>query len=91
MEVNFPDFSKQPWQLTVVLAGALFSIFSLIYDDKYIYYGLVTFVYGIVAQFCGAGYDYFISKSSTSKPALFFIPQVVLIFAWIVILLRIYW
>jgi len=43
------DFSKIYWQLLVALSGGIFSIFSLIYNDKYIYYGFITFAFGVIA------------------------------------------
>lgn len=48
MDIKIPDFTKLHWQLNVALLGAIFSIFSLIYNDTYIYYGFLTFVYGVV-------------------------------------------
>jgi hypothetical protein len=48
MDVKIPDFTKLHWQLNVALLGAIFSIFSLIYNVNYIYYGFTTFVYGVV-------------------------------------------
>lgn len=44
-----PDFTKVHWQLNVAFIGAIFSIFAaLIYNDKYIYYGLLTVAYGVI-------------------------------------------
>lgn len=48
MDVKIPDFTKLHWQLNVALLGAIFSIFSLIYNENYIYYGFLTFVYGVI-------------------------------------------
>lgn len=48
MDIKLPDFTKVHWQLNIALVGAVFSIFALIYNDKYIYYGLFTFVYGVI-------------------------------------------
>ncbi len=48
MDIHVPDFTKLHWQLNVAIIGAIFSIFSLIYNDKFIYYGFITFAYGVV-------------------------------------------
>lgn len=48
MDIKVPDFTKLTWQLNIALVGAVFSVFSLIYNDKYIYYGFLTFLYGII-------------------------------------------
>lgn len=48
MDVKIPDFTKLHWQLNIALLGAFFSIFSLIYNTHYIYYGFFTFVYGVI-------------------------------------------
>lgn len=47
MDIKVPDFTKLTWQLNVALVGAVFSVVSLIYNDYYIYYGFLTFLYGI--------------------------------------------
>lgn len=48
MDFKIPDLTKLHWQLNVALIGAVFSIFSLIFNEKYIYYGFLTFLYGVV-------------------------------------------
>lgn len=45
--VNLNEFT---WQLNVALAGGIFAVFSLIYNEYFIYYGLVTAVYGVVTH-----------------------------------------
>lgn len=48
MDIKIPDFTKLHWQLNIALLGAVFSIFSLIYNVHYIYYGFLTFAYGVI-------------------------------------------
>ncbi len=48
MDIKIPDFTKLHWQLNVAVLGAIFSIFSLIYNVNYIYYGFLTFAYGVI-------------------------------------------
>lgn len=45
-----PDLTKVTWQLNVALLGAIFSVFALIHDSRYIYYGFFTFLYGILSH-----------------------------------------
>lgn len=48
MNIKIPDFTKLHWQLNIALLGAVFSVFSLIHNDAYIYYGFLTFAYGTI-------------------------------------------
>ncbi|OGD87926.1 hypothetical protein A3H87_01810 [Candidatus Curtissbacteria bacterium RIFCSPLOWO2_02_FULL_42_37] len=48
MDIKIPDFTKLHWQLNVAIIGAIFSVFSLIFNENYIFYGFITFVYGVV-------------------------------------------
>lgn len=48
--VNLNEFT---WHLNVALMGGVFAVFSLIYKDQYIYYGLITFAFGVSGHiFC---------------------------------------
>ncbi len=47
LAINLNNFS---WQLNIALAGAVFAVFSLIYNEYYIYYGLVTFAFGVLGH-----------------------------------------
>lgn len=49
MNFDLPDFTKLHWQLNVALIGGIFSVFCLIFNDYYIYYGLLTVAYGVVS------------------------------------------
>lgn len=48
MDIKIPDFTKLHWQLNVALLATVFIVFSLVYNDKYIYYGFLTFLYGVI-------------------------------------------
>jgi len=48
MDIKIPDFTKLHWQLNIALLGAAFSVFSLMYNEAYIYYGFLTFAYGTI-------------------------------------------
>ncbi len=45
--INLNEFS---WPLNVALMGLTFSVFSLIYNEKYIEFGLVTFLFGVMTH-----------------------------------------
>lgn len=49
-EFNIVNLNHFTWMLNVAIIGAVFSIFSLIYNDYYIYYGILTAAYGVVAH-----------------------------------------
>ena len=38
------------WQLWVAIMGAVFAVFALIYRPEFIYYGFLTFAFGIIAH-----------------------------------------
>lgn len=91
MDIKIPDFTKLAWQLNVALMSAIFSAISLIYNEKYIYYGLVTFLFGVVSHFFGTWFEfvYHDDKQRTKRKNFYFV-QSFLILVWIVILLIIY-
>ena len=87
-----PDLTKLAWQLNVALVGAVFSAISLIYNEKYIYYGFVTFLFGIVSHFFGTWFEFvYKEEKQRDKRANFYIVQSILIIIWIVFCLVIYW
>ena len=88
---QIPDVTKLTWQLNVALLGAIFSAISLIYNEKYIYYGFVTFFFGVISHFVSTWFD-FVYKDETQrvKRAKFYLVQSLLILVWIAILLIIY-
>lgn len=87
MDVKIPDFTKVTWQLNVAIIGAVFSIFSLIYDTTYIYYGFTTFLYGLVSHIV----DLLSGQVPEGRKYVwFFITQSVLLVSWALLLLQIY-
>ncbi|MBU2025416.1 MAG: hypothetical protein ABIC19_03715 [Patescibacteria group bacterium] len=86
MDVKIPDLTKLAWQLNIALIGAVFSVISLIYNDKYIYYGFVTFLFGAVSHFFGTWFDFvYADDKQRDKRAKFYIVQSVLVLAWLVL------
>ena len=86
--MQIPDISKLRWQLNVALMAVAFSIISLIYNDKYIYYGFLTFIFAVISHFFGSWFD-FMYKDDNKKGNLFLIVQSIFIIVWVILLLRI--
>lgn len=82
--MQIPDISKLAWQLNVALMGVAFSAISLIYNEKYIYYGFITFFFGVISHFFSTWFE-FVYSGDEQKPkrARFYYVQIVLILAWI--------
>ncbi len=92
MDIKIPDLTKLAWQFNVALIGAVFSAISLIYNEKYIYYGLVTFLFGVVSHFFGTWFEFvYNEEQQRDKRANFYIVQSILMVTWIVFCLVIYW
>ena len=47
-EFNVINLNEFSWPLNVAIMGGAFAVFSLIYNDYYIYYGLFTFAFGVL-------------------------------------------
>lgn len=89
--MQIPDITKLAWQLNVALIGAIFSAISLIYNEKYIYYGFVTFLFGVISHFFGTWFEFVYSgDEQKAKRAKFYFVQSVLILVWIATLLIIF-
>ena len=91
---NFIDFTKLPWQLNIAIMGGVFAVFSLIYNDQYIYYGFVTFAYGLLAHVVGRFFEWALfskeARYSGKHWWIFHVTNFVLFFVWIFVLIRIY-
>lgn len=83
--MQVPDVTKFTWQLNVALLGAIFSSIALIYNDSYIYYGFVTFLFGVISHFIASWLDFYFSDSNNkSKRAFLFLCfQIPLIVLWL--------
>jgi len=49
-DFNIINLNQLTWPLNAAIGGAVFAVFSLIYNEYYIYYGLFTVVFGIVGH-----------------------------------------
>lgn len=87
MDLKTPDISKLSWQINVALIAAAFSVISLIYNEKYIYYGFVTFLFGVISHFVSTWFDFVHSGDEQKKKRTgFYYLQTLLFVIWIVIL-----
>lgn len=82
---ELPDITKLSWPFNVALAGAIFSVFALIYNTNYIAYGFVTFIYGILGHLADTTVRFWLQEKSW-KYAFLYSTQLVLTFLWILIL-----
>lgn len=87
MDIKLPDLTKLHWQLNVAIVAAIFSIFSLVYNDKFIYFGFATFVYGVLGTSILPALEHYHPES---KYRNYFIVQSILSISWIIICLCIY-
>lgn len=89
--MQVPDVTKLTWQLNVALVGAIFSAVSLIYNEQYIYYGFITFLFGVISHFVSTWFDFmYAGDEQRKKRARFYYAQSFLVFVWIVALLLIF-
>jgi hypothetical protein len=84
-----PDLTKVTWPLNVALAGVVFSIFSLINDTHYIYYGFITVLFGVTGHFIDQIFAFWLVNKRWRFPVLFIL-QALLIIGWVVSLIWIY-
>ena len=86
--VNLNNFT---WHLNIALMGGAFAAFSLIYNERYIYYGLITFAFGVAGHVSCKFFDWVFEDNFKSKyywtQHLF---NVFLTIAWITVIICIY-
>lgn len=87
--IEIPDLTKLSWPLNVALVGAVFSVFALIYNPYFIYYGFITFGYGVICHLVDMVYSFWLSKEKWETKFVV-IAQSVLTLLWIGIVLAIY-
>jgi hypothetical protein len=49
-EFNFINLNEFSWHLNIAFVGVAFAVFALIYDQYFIYYGFITFMFGVLAH-----------------------------------------
>lgn len=78
--------------MMIALLSSTFCVFSIIYNDRYIYYGFFTFIYSIVSQAWDICFHHIYPKSSSptgSKQPFgkYFIVQGVALLAYLYLLI----
>ncbi|OGK64498.1 hypothetical protein A2313_04870 [Candidatus Roizmanbacteria bacterium RIFOXYB2_FULL_41_10] len=89
MDIRLPDITKLTWPLNVALIGSIFSIFALIFNPQFIYYGFITFLYGILCHLVDVSYNFWLKKEKWN-PSFVFISQFVLSVLWVFVVLYTY-
>lgn len=87
--MEIPDLTKLTWPLNVALTGAVFSVFALIYNTHFIYYGFLTFLYGIACHIVDNMYSFWLKDKSWGVKFVF-LSQIVSTFFWVFLLTYIY-
>lgn len=89
---NIINLNEFTWQLNIAIMGGAFAVFSLIYNEEYIYYGLVTFAFGVAAHVVYIFFEW-IFKEKGVKSKYYWVAHLanaISVAAWIIILLCIY-
>lgn len=84
--MQIPDLTKIAWQLNVAFVGAIFSVFSLIYNEKYIYYGFLTFLFGVISHMVDLMFN--IKEDKSQKRNIYFVVQFILTALWLLFSLK---
>lgn len=91
-DFNVINFNDLTWQLNIAIIGGAFSVFSLIYNDYYIYYGLITFVFGVTCHIVYKFMEWVFLKDGTSSKYYWIthLSNALFSFIWILVLVYIY-
>jgi len=63
--INLNQFS---WQLNIAIFGGIFSVFCLMYNTEYIFYGLTTFAFGVTAHVVYKLFEWIFRKEGENHP-----------------------
>lgn len=66
-DFNIINLNDLTWQLNVAILGGVFAVFSLIYNEHYIYYGLITFVFGVISHIAYKFFEWIFRESGTNN------------------------
>lgn len=95
-DFNIVNLNQLTWQINLAIAGGVFAIFSLIYNEYYIYYGLLTFAFGILGHIGTIFFDWFFHIDENHKyvdQRYYWVAHattLILFIFWILFLLNIY-
>ncbi len=88
--VNLNNFT---WQLNIALMGGAFAVFSLIYNVHFIYYGLITFVFGVFGHALDKFLNWILRPKNNIENQYYwtvFLANIILTMLWIASALLIY-
>jgi hypothetical protein len=88
-DFNIVNLNGFTWMLNVAIMGAVFSVFSLIYNPYFIYYGFTTFAYGVFTHVVFKIFEWK-AKENNIYDWLSTIVNTVLTIIWLIILIVIY-
>ncbi|PIR76594.1 MAG: hypothetical protein COU32_01310 [Candidatus Magasanikbacteria bacterium CG10_big_fil_rev_8_21_14_0_10_42_10] len=91
-DYNIINLNQFSWPLNVAIMGAAFSVFSLIYNDEYIYYGLITVAFGVTTHVIYKFFDWFFKSDETNKKYwVVHLAHFLMVVAWLTVLYCIYY
>ncbi|MEK7227966.1 MAG: hypothetical protein AAB681_01255 [Patescibacteria group bacterium] len=89
--VNLNNFT---WYLNVALIGVVFSVFSLIYNEYYIYYGLITFGFGVLGHIVYKFFSWLLREGMENENyrgyCFLHLSHLILAIAWIKVIICVY-
>lgn len=85
---NIINLNEFTWQLNIAFAGGVFSVFSLIYNEKFIDYGLVTFAFGVTAHVVYKFFEWIFNKNGVKSKCYWIthLANAILVAIWIYLL-----
>ena len=91
-DFNIVNLNNFTWQLNIAIAGGAFAIFSMIYNEEYIYYGLVTFVFGVTAHVVYKFFEWIFRKEGSENKHYWMVhlANALCVASWLTVLLLIY-
>lgn len=89
MKMEIPDLTRLSWPFNVALIGAVFAIFSLMYDTYFIYYGFFTVVYGILCHLFDLMYGFWLKEKKWGT-GFTFLSQGIATILWVLTLICFY-
>ncbi|PIR94980.1 hypothetical protein COT95_01230 [Candidatus Falkowbacteria bacterium CG10_big_fil_rev_8_21_14_0_10_37_6] len=75
------DFKDLSWYVSISILAFIFSVFALIYKPEFIYYGFITFLYGVFAQIVDLAFHNIV-KDKEDKLWILFLLELILVVIW---------
>lgn len=84
IKIDFNQISSYLW---IVVIASIFSIFSIKYNTNFIYFGFITFAYGIIGHIAFKTFDS-IEFKGNKKVLIRIILEVVTLGAWLYFVIK---